>query len=70
MRLYWASPAIQNREAIYEYIEADNPVAALAMDELFEEKASRLIDHPNLWRKGRGRGHAGAGGAPSLQPGL
>ena len=30
-----------------------NPVAALALDELFAEKAGRLVDHPGLGRPGR-----------------
>lgn len=38
------------------YIEADNPVAALALDELFEEKAGRLVDHPGMGRPGREAG--------------
>ncbi|MFT3664887.1 type II toxin-antitoxin system RelE/ParE family toxin [Piscinibacter sp.] len=53
MKLLWTLEAIQDREAIYDYIEADNPVAALALDELFEEKAGRLLDHPGLGRRGR-----------------
>ena len=32
---------------------ADNPAAALALDELFAEKAGRLVDHPGLGRLGR-----------------
>jgi addiction module RelE/StbE family toxin len=51
--LFWTPEAIQDRETIYDYIEADNPAAALALDELFEEKAGRLVDHPNLGRPGR-----------------
>lgn len=35
------------------YIEADNPAAALALDEMFEETAGRLIDHPGLGKLGR-----------------
>lgn len=46
IQLYWTFEAIGDREAIYDYIEADNPVAALALDELFEEKSGRLVDHP------------------------
>ena len=53
MALYWTPEAIQDREAIYDYIEADNPMAALALDELFEEKAGQLSDHPHLGRRGR-----------------
>ncbi|MFA5496466.1 MAG: type II toxin-antitoxin system RelE/ParE family toxin [Porticoccaceae bacterium] len=53
MELHWTPEAIQDREAIYDYIEADNPIAALALDELFEEKAGRLVDHPDLGRPGR-----------------
>lgn len=53
MQLFWTPEAIQDREAIFDYIETDNPIAALALDELFEEKAGRLIDHPNLGRRGR-----------------
>lgn len=51
--LRWTPEAIEDREAIYEYIEADNPVAAMALDELFEGAASRLIEHPGLGRPGR-----------------
>lgn len=53
---HWTPEAITDREAIYDYIEADNPAAALALDELFEQKASRLIDHPQMGRKGREAG--------------
>ncbi|MDR0780835.1 MAG: type II toxin-antitoxin system RelE/ParE family toxin [Pseudomonadales bacterium] len=53
MELRWTPEAIQNRETIYDYVEANNPIAALALDELFEEKAGRLVDHPDLGRPGR-----------------
>ena len=53
MELFWTPEAIHDREVIYDYIEADNPVAALALDELFEEKAGRLVDHPGMGRLGR-----------------
>jgi addiction module RelE/StbE family toxin len=52
MELFWTPEAIQDRDEIYDYIEADNPVAALALDELFEEKAGRLVDHPGMGRPG------------------
>lgn len=51
--LFWTPEAIQDRDEIYNYIEVDNPAAALALDELFSEKAGRLIDHPGLGRPGR-----------------
>lgn len=56
MELFWTPEAMQDREAIYGYIEADNPVAALAIDELISEKAALLIDHPSLGRFGRAVG--------------
>ncbi len=42
-----------DRKAIREYIAQDNPAAALALDELFAEKAGRLLDHPGQGRPGR-----------------
>lgn len=53
IELLWTPEAIQDREDIYDYIEADNPAAALALDELLSEKASRLAEHPSLGRLGR-----------------
>jgi len=53
MELCWTPEAIQDRTSIYEYIEADNPAAALVLDELFSEKASHLVDHVDLGRRGR-----------------
>ncbi len=52
-QLFWTPEAIQDRDEIYAFIEADKPAAALALDELIEEKAGRLVDHPDLGRPGR-----------------
>lgn len=53
MELFWTPEAILDRDDIYTYIELDDPAAALDLDELFEEKAELLIDHPLLGRIGR-----------------
>lgn len=56
MKLVWTRPAREDRKAIREYIAADNPGAALDLDELLSEKAARLVDHPGLGRPGRVQG--------------
>jgi len=53
VRLIWTRPARNDRNAIREYIGADNPRAALALDELIAEKAGYLVRHPQLGRPGR-----------------
>jgi addiction module RelE/StbE family toxin len=53
VELFWTPEALDDRRTIYEYIEADNPKAALALDELISEKARRLIEHPKIGRPGR-----------------
>jgi len=53
VRLFWTPEALDDRRAIYDYIEADNPLAALNLDELFSEKVRNLIDHAGLGRIGR-----------------
>ncbi len=53
MKLFWTPEAIRDRDQIYEYIEKENPIAALSLDELFEEQARYLIYHPGLGRSGR-----------------
>ncbi|MCI4592412.1 type II toxin-antitoxin system RelE/ParE family toxin [Sphingobium sp. BYY-5] len=39
MRLRWTAEAVADRDAIYDYVEARNPRAALRLDGLFSEKA-------------------------------
>ncbi|MEA3410081.1 MAG: type II toxin-antitoxin system RelE/ParE family toxin [Pseudomonadota bacterium] len=51
--MVWSRPAILDRKEIRASIAQDNPAAALVLDELFSEKASRLTDHPGLGRPGR-----------------
>lgn len=53
MKLVWTRPAAADRRAIREFVANDNPAAAVALDELFSEMASRLIDHPGIGRTGR-----------------
>lgn len=56
MQLWWTPEAIQDREDIYDHIEADKPSAALALDERFEERAKQLMVHPGLGKRGRVEG--------------
>lgn len=56
MRLVWTYEALEDRRAIYDRIEADDPSAALDLDELFSENAARLVNHPALGRRGRVEG--------------
>lgn len=53
MRLFWTPEAAADRNAIYDYIEADNPRAAVEMDEQFGRRAAQLTAHPMIGRRGR-----------------
>jgi len=53
IELVWTPEAIQDRDDIYDYIEPENPVAALTLDELFSKKAQWLTSHPGGGRLGR-----------------
>lgn len=56
MNLIWRPAAREDRVTIMDYIAEDNPVAALELDELIEEKTNALIDHPRLYKPGRMKG--------------
>lgn len=53
MKLTWSHFAIADREGIFNYIAADNPAAAVNLDELFEKKSRLLIEHAKIGRVGR-----------------
>lgn len=53
MKVVWTPEALQDRIDVWDYIAADNPQAALRMDELFSDAAYRLAVHPKLGRPGR-----------------
>lgn len=53
MRLEWSWFALADRDEIFNYIEADNPRAATAMDELIGRQIERLAEFPESGRIGR-----------------
>lgn len=53
MKLAWTRLAQQDRRTIREYIADDNAHAALAMDELFSDKAAGLVNLPEMGKPGR-----------------
>ena len=53
MKLFWTREAVEDRRTIYDYIEAENPRAALALDELFSDLADLLPTNPQLGKSGR-----------------
>ena len=53
MTVVWTPEAEQDRADIWDYIAADNPGAAVRMDELFSDAAARLAEHPKIGRTGR-----------------
>lgn len=52
MRVVWTPEAQQDRSDIWDYIAADNPYAAVRIDEIFSDAASRLTQHPMLGKPG------------------
>jgi toxin ParE1/3/4 len=53
VRVIWTPEAQQDRADIFDYIAADNPLAAVWMDELFGNAAARLTEHPKLGKPGK-----------------
>ncbi|MEX3816572.1 type II toxin-antitoxin system RelE/ParE family toxin [Paraburkholderia sp. BR13439] len=56
MIVEWRAKAREKRHRIFDYIAADNPVAALELDDEIERKTDVLPEHPELYRAGRVRG--------------
>lgn len=48
--------ALDDREAIMEYISRDNPTAAIDLDLEFEAKAENARQRPKLYKAGRVEG--------------
>ncbi len=48
MIVVWTPEAQRDRANIWDYIAADNPGAAVRVDELFSEAAARLAVHPKM----------------------
>lgn len=53
MKLVWSAFALADRESIFTHIEADNPRAAITVDERIATAARGLIDFPKSGRPGR-----------------
>lgn len=53
MHLEWSQFAYADREAIFDYIEADSPQAAIAVDDRIRQQIEELIKFPKIGRPGR-----------------
>ena len=53
LRLEWSAYAQTDRDAIFDYIEADSPKAAIAVDERIREQVETLARFPESGRPGR-----------------
>ncbi len=53
MKVAWTPEARQDRIDLWDYIVADNPSAAVRMDELFSDAAASLSKHPRLGKPGK-----------------
>jgi len=52
VKVRWSKDAEQDRDQIFEFICADNPVAAAKMDLLFKNAAERAAKFPHMARSG------------------
>jgi addiction module RelE/StbE family toxin len=53
VKLQWTVRAQADRRNIFLHIAADNPIAALAVDEAIRSHAESLLEYPRLGRHGR-----------------
>jgi len=51
--LEWSLYAIDDRTAIFDYIETDSPEAAVMIDDRIEAAAEKLEQFPEMGRSGR-----------------
>jgi len=56
MRLEWSIFAQADRDAIFDYIEADSPQAAITVDDRIRERTEALTRFPTCGRVGRVEG--------------
>ena len=56
MHLYWSAFALADRQAIFDFIKADNPRAAIAIDERIQTRVMGLARFPEMGRSGRVEG--------------
>ncbi len=53
IEIIWSPTALEHLQAIYDYILADNPAAAIEVHEEIERTADLLKDNPRLGHPGR-----------------
>ncbi|MEK1893734.1 MAG: type II toxin-antitoxin system RelE/ParE family toxin [Rhizobium sp.] len=53
MKVTWSAFALSDRDGIFSHIEAENVVAAIAVDQRIASTAQRLRDFPESGRPGR-----------------
>jgi addiction module RelE/StbE family toxin len=53
MHVEWSVFALADREAIFDYIEADSPRAAIVIDNRIEARIEGLVQFPEMGRPGR-----------------
>lgn len=58
MKLVWSRFALSDRDSIFSYIEAENPRAAVHVDEQIANAARRLLDFPDTVGRGVSLGRA------------
>ena len=56
MRLEWSIFAQADRDAIFDYIEADSPQAAIIVDDRIRVQVEGLVQFPESGRLGRAEG--------------
>ncbi len=53
MRIEWSRLAVEDRIRIFDYIEQDDPLAAVDVDERIMEQTATLEQFPQCGRQGR-----------------
>jgi addiction module RelE/StbE family toxin len=56
MKILWSVDADADNDAVFEFIAADNPAAAAAIDERIQAAVERLVKFPKMGRVGRQQG--------------
>jgi addiction module RelE/StbE family toxin len=56
VKLVWSQRALEDRRAIFDYIEIDDPHAAVLVDDRIRDATWRLIEFPESGRPGRVEG--------------